>query len=139
MTDAQPVRPSTRQSVVRPIHPSSRQPPQSVYHPARQSLSIHRTDSPSVIPAHPSYEPSIHPPVTLSMTRQSATPPVSPVQRPSDHPSLSDRLYTILPRHSDCPTSSDHTSMTEFRQPLQVQSHLEMPRILVQLGHIQRT
>ena len=29
--------------------------------------------------------------------------------------------------------------MTEFRQPLQVQSHLEMPRILVQLGHIQRT
>ena len=30
-------------------------------------------------------------------------------------------------------------SLTEFRQPLQVQSHLEMPRILVQLGHIQRT
>ena len=30
-------------------------------------------------------------------------------------------------------------SMTEFRPPLQVQSHLEMPRILVQLGHIQRT
>ena len=29
--------------------------------------------------------------------------------------------------------------MTEFRQPLQVQSHLEMPGILVQLGHIQRT
>ena len=28
---------------------------------------------------------------------------------------------------------------TEFRQPLQVQSHLEMPRILVQLGHTQRT
>ena len=32
-----------------------------------------------------------------------------------------------------------HTTMTEFRQPLQVQSHLEMPGILVQLGHIQRT
>ena len=31
------------------------------------------------------------------------------------------------------------TSVTEFRQPLQVQSHLEMPRILVQLGHTQRT
>ena len=30
-------------------------------------------------------------------------------------------------------------SVTEFRQPLQVQSHLEMPRILVQLGHTQRT
>ena len=29
--------------------------------------------------------------------------------------------------------------MTEFRQPLQVQSHLEMPRILVHLGHTQRT
>ena len=29
--------------------------------------------------------------------------------------------------------------MTEFRQPLQVQSHLEMPGILVQLVHIQRT
>ena len=30
-------------------------------------------------------------------------------------------------------------AVTEFRQPLQVQSHLEVPRILVQLGHIQRT
>ena len=30
-------------------------------------------------------------------------------------------------------------ALTEFRQPLQVQSHLEMPGILVQLGHIQRT
>ena len=29
--------------------------------------------------------------------------------------------------------------LTEFRQPLQVQSHLEMTGILVQLGHIQRT
>ena len=29
--------------------------------------------------------------------------------------------------------------LTEFRQPLQVQSHLEIPRILVQLGHIQCT
>ena len=29
--------------------------------------------------------------------------------------------------------------LTEFRRPLQVQSHLEMPRILVQLGHTQRT
>ena len=32
-----------------------------------------------------------------------------------------------------------HLVLTEFRQPLQVQIHLEMPRILVQLGHIQRT
>ena len=29
--------------------------------------------------------------------------------------------------------------MREFRQPIQVQSHLEMPGILVQLGHIQQT
>ena len=29
--------------------------------------------------------------------------------------------------------------MTEFRQLIQVQSHLEMPGILVQLGCIQRT
>ena len=29
--------------------------------------------------------------------------------------------------------------LTEFRQPIQVQSHLEMPGILVQLGHIQCT
>ena len=29
--------------------------------------------------------------------------------------------------------------LKEFRQPLQVQSHLEMPGILVQLGHTQRT
>ena len=33
----------------------------------------------------------------------------------------------------------DRRVVTEFRQPLQVQSHLEVPRILVQLGHIQRT
>ena len=29
--------------------------------------------------------------------------------------------------------------VTEFRQPLHVQSHLEMTWILVWLGHIQRT
>ena len=29
--------------------------------------------------------------------------------------------------------------VTELRQPIQVQSHLEMPGILVQLGCIQRT
>ena len=29
--------------------------------------------------------------------------------------------------------------LTQFRQPIQVQIHLEMPGILVQLGHIQRT
>ena len=69
------------------------------------ALSDHPPDSPSVIPARPSSEPSVHPPVTPSMTRPSATPPVSHAQRPSDRPSPSDRLYTILPRLSGCPTS----------------------------------
>ena len=31
------------------------------------------------------------------------------------------------------------TKLTEFRQSILVQSHLEIPGILVQLGHIQRT
>ena len=44
------------------------------------------------------------------MTRPSATPPVSLAQRQSDHLSLSDRLYTILTRPSDCPTPSDPKS-----------------------------
>ena len=48
---------------------------------------------------------SVHPSVTLSTTRPSATPPVSLAQRQSDCPSLSDCLYTILPRLSGCPMS----------------------------------
>ena len=39
------------------------------------------------------------------MTRPSTPPPVSLAQRQSDRPSPSDRLYTILPRLSGCPTS----------------------------------
>ena len=69
------------------------------------ALSVHPTDSPSVLPARPSHEPSVHPPVTPSMTRPSDTPPVSHAPRQSDRPSPSDRLYTILPRLSGCPTS----------------------------------
>ena len=69
------------------------------------ALSVHPTDSPSVIPARPSSEPSVPPPVILSMTRPSATAPISPAKRPSDRQSLSDRLYTILQRLSGCPTS----------------------------------
>ena len=41
-------------------------------------------------------------------------------------------LWACDPQHLDL-------LVTEFRQPLQVQSHLEMPGILVQLGHIQCT
>ena len=44
------------------------------------------------------------------MTHPSATPPISPAKRPSDRPSPSDCLYTILPCPSDCPTLSDPTS-----------------------------
>ena len=40
---------------------------------------------------------------------------------------------------SMCSDISRGCTVTEYRQPLQVQSHLEVPRILVQLGHIQRT
>ena len=76
------------------------------------ALSIRSTDSPSVIPACLSSEQSVHPPVTLSKTRQSATPPVCPAKRPSDHLSPLDHLYTILPHPSGCPTLSDHTSTT---------------------------
>ena len=66
--------------------------------------------SPSIIPICPSYERSVHPPVTPSVMRQSATPPISPVKRPSDCLSPSDHLYTILTCPSGCPTLSDCTS-----------------------------
>ena len=61
------------------------------------STSVCHATSPSVIPARPSHGPSVHPPVTPSMTHPSATPPVSLAQRPSDRLSPSDRLYTIQP------------------------------------------
>ena len=48
------------------------------------------------------------------MTRQSATLPVSPTKRQSDHPNPppSDCLYTILTHPSGCPPSSDRTTTT---------------------------
>ena len=51
------------------------------------------------------------------------------------------KLYMVfhLDRCLDTITIFGTHMMTEFRQPLQVQSHLEMPGILVQLGHIPRT
>ena len=50
------------------------------------------------------------------------------------------RFRTEKPDYSFLPDQDfDWTYLTEFRQPLQVQSHLEMPGILVQLGHTQRT
>ena len=50
---------------------------------------------------------------------------------------LSSHMTSTSPYHM--PHFRSPTSLTEFRQPLQVQSHLEMPGILVQLGHTQRT
>ena len=85
------------------------------------AMSIHPTDCPSIIPARPSYEPSVHPPVPLSMTRPSATAPVSLAQHPSDHQSPSNCLYTILPHLSGCPTShclyDTPTSPSDHPQP----------------------
>ena len=49
-------------------------------------------------------------------------------------------MTTFAPDGTDTPSDDIYNiHMTEFRQPLQAQSHLEVPRILVQLGHIQRT
>ena len=48
-------------------------------------------------------------------------------------------LWFMIPCFTPDPAPSNDIPLTEFRQPLQVQRHLEMPRILVQLGHIQRT
>ena len=49
--------------------------------------------------------------------------------------SSTSRLHS---RH-DYDMGGQRIQMTEFRHLLQVQSHLEMPGILVQLGHIQHT
>ena len=106
-----PVRPSPCQSVERPVRPSSCQPPPSLSITHKSvALSVRPMASPSVIPTHLSYKQSVHPPVTPSMTRQSATQPVSPVKRLLDPLSLSDHLYSILPHPSGCSTSSDCTS-----------------------------
>ena len=48
-------------------------------------------------------------------------------------------VHNYLGIKMDFSTPGQVILLTEFRQPLQVQSHLEMPRILVQLGHTQRT
>ena len=100
-------RPSFSTSVCRATSPSVIPTAPTVCLSPRKSvaLSVHPTDSPSVIPARPSHEPSVHPPITPSLTCPSAPPPVSLAQRQSDRPSPSDRLYTILPRLSGCPTS----------------------------------
>ena len=105
--------PSFSTSVCRATSPSVLPPTPAVcLSPCKSvALSVHPTASPSVIPTHLSYKQSVHPPVTLSMTRQSATQPISPAKHPSDCPSPSDHPYSILPHPSGCPTSSDRTSI----------------------------
>ena len=58
-------------------------------------------------------------------------------EEPSGSPSGDPEKILSSDGSEDAETSPP--CVTEFRQPLQVQSHLEVPRILVQLGHIQRT
>ena len=49
-------------------------------------------------------------------------------------------LYSFpMKRHLKSMNLALNVPMTEFRQPIQVQSHLEMPGILVQQGRIQCT
>ena len=88
------------------------------------ALSVHPTDSPSVIPARPSHEPSVHPPRhsihDLSVrhpTRQSCTASVRPsvTVRPSvHHPTTSVRAVL---RHPVCTTHqtrpSDHPPLSQ--------------------------
>ena len=57
-----------------------------------------------------------------------------------DYVSCCEVVDAYMPFNTVVPESQGTVGdLTEFRQPLQVQSHLEMPRILVQLGHTQRT
>ena len=120
--------PSFTTSVCRVTSPSIILPAPTICLSTRKSvaLSIRTTASPSVISIHPSYNLSVHPPITSSMTRQSATPPISPAICPSDCPSPSNHLYSILPRSSGCPTLSDHTSTiyTHLSDHLSIPDHL---------------
>ena len=59
-----------------------------------------------------------------------------------DHQEQHEDMYkfrAITGHQGPLSPQDENYKVTEFRQPFQVQSHLEMPRILVQLGHTQRT
>ena len=98
----------------------------------------------------PHRKPTNHPTAMLNgeKSAESDTPTVYIKSRHDDGPSSSNPLPEFNPDDLVGRTfllaSGDNgerlrAKVTEFRQPLQVQSHLEMPRILVQLGHTQRT
>ena len=67
----------------------------------------HHVTSPSVILSlHNVTSPSINISV-VNLTCPSLSPPVCPVLSPSDHLSMSNHLYAILPSLSDCAEMSD--------------------------------
>ena len=76
-------------------------------------------------------------------TRQAlgSSPEMSAFADVKDDKTLNEWLHEIafVTSTMSDPDEPQSFQVTEFRQPLQVQSHLEMPRILVQLGHTQRT
>ena len=124
--------PSFSTSVCRATSPSVIPTAPTVCLSPRKSvaLSVHPPDSPSVIPARPSPEPSVHPPVTPSMTRPSTPPPTrqscitsvrpSVTVRPSvHHPTTSVRLSYITPsaRHTNPSVRPSATVPTSVRQP----------------------
>ena len=75
-------------------------------------------------------------PTTRSQSKAMSTPQTSPTQQEPESPkNTSSQESTGSTISQETPESI----LTEFRQPLQVQSHLEMSRILDQLGHIQCT
>ena len=96
------VRPSHRQSVRHP-HPSVIRTicPPSC-HSVHDSSVCHPPPPPISLAQHQSDHPSL--------SERLYT--IRPAKRPSDRPSPSDRLYTILPYPSDCPTPSDPISTT---------------------------
>ena len=74
---------------------------------------------------------------SLSVDPSNVPPAVVTVATVGVGTTLTDRMFNLQGRIVIPPRY--YAAVTEFRQPLQVQSHLEMPRILVQLGHTQRT
>ena len=67
------------------------------------------------------------------------SPPLTNLNEPLFEQQPTTRVRRLLKVHRPWLPRLLQRTVTEFRQPLQVQSHLEMPRILVQRGHTQRT
>ena len=107
--------------------------------PRRGITSVtYDADPPSQIPDD---SPTNQPPNESAMETNNDTnehsTPLQPVE--AAPPAVPEQLTNTGPTEPGARQSRSGRTMTEFRQPLQVQSHVEMPRILVQLGHTQRT